>query len=120
MISSVSETRSECGCGPMPKYPGEGCCDCRPKDALTVEEEAILKKLRSLKTQARSLISKLKDIEDHRFDKMESESVSMEGDWLKISNELDSLRNMWGEWEKRLDDAIEQKWIMLGHREPRI
>ena len=120
MISTVSETTSNCGCGPAPSYPGEECCECRPKMALTPEEEAILKKLRSLKAEARSLISRLKDIEDHRFDKMDSASVSMEGEWLRISNEIDSLRTMWREWEKRLDDATEQKWIMLGHREPKI
>jgi hypothetical protein len=87
---------------------------------LTYEEEAILKKLRGIKTAVRPLMETLRSIEFRRFERDGSDAASDEGEWIRLSKELDELRTAWNEWEKRLEAAIEQKLILLGHREPQV
>lgn len=98
---------------------GDVCSACEPKMALTFEEQAILDKLRDLKTIARMTMSGLKKIESMRFDRINPDGVSIEGDWIRLNSKLDELRSRWSDLSKRLEDANERKWISLGHREPR-
>ncbi len=121
MTSPVIDTNSACGCtSENGGFASSPCCDCKTKMALTYEEEAILAKLRGIKTAVRPLMETLKSIEPRRFDRDGSDAASVEGEWIRLSKELDELRTAWNEWEKRLEAAIEQKLILLGHREPRV
>ncbi|MFH0957453.1 MAG: hypothetical protein V1897_01990 [Pseudomonadota bacterium] len=97
----------------------EACLGCNQKMELTFEEQGILDHLRSIKQKARTAIAVIKDIEQRRFNQNMSDSVFIENEWLRLSRELEDLRLRWAEWSRRLDDATERKWIMLGHRKPK-
>ncbi len=109
-----------CGSGPIPPenviIP---CSTCAPKMALTFEEEAILSRMRALKDEVRPIAARLKSLE--------AEIVLAEGysrsilrnEWNQLSEELEEHRESWRSWERRLDEAIEKKLILLGHREAR-
>jgi len=99
-----------CGCAASGE--GIGCEPCPPKMLLTPEEEEILARMRQLKEQVRPIAAKLHEIR-REF------GTEADGGWTELSGRLDSLRNEWKQWEEKLDDAIEQKLIALGHREPR-
>ncbi len=119
MSGSVIDKETSCGClSDNAGGASDPCCDCKTKMALTYEEEAILKKLRGIKTAVRPLMETLRSIELKRFDRDGSDAASVEGEWIRLSKELDELRTAWNEWEKKLEAAIEQKLILLGHREP--
>ncbi len=87
--------------------------------ALTFEEEAILSRMRALKDEVRPIAARLKSLE--------AEIVLAEGysrsilrnEWNQLSEELEEHRESWRSWERRLDEAIEKKLILLGHREAR-
>lgn len=120
MSTPQTHISKDCGCVPTNiTVAGAPCCDCQPLMALSYEEEAILERLRAIKVEARPLARELKNIERRRFDGQTSDPVSIERELIRLTNELDDLRSSWKEWEKRLEDAIERKWILLGHREPR-
>ncbi len=121
MSAPILNTKLDCGCGPDNiNSSSEPCCDCRPKMILTYEEEAILKKLRDIKAKVRPIAETLKGVEMRRFDRKEPDPTSLEGEWIRLSGELDELRSAWNEWEVKLENAIEHKWILLGHREPLV
>ncbi|MEI6134501.1 MAG: hypothetical protein WCP72_05980 [Desulfomonile sp.] len=113
---------SEEGCGCL-KHEGsivsQDCCDCKPKMALTFEEQGILDQLRLIKSVARATLADIKDIELRRFERDKSDRMSIEDEWLRLSQKLEEIRSRWTEWSSRLDAATERKLIMLGHREPR-
>jgi hypothetical protein len=113
---------SEQGCGCFNNdgsIASQVCCDCKPKMALTFEEQGILDQLRHIKSVARTTLADIKDIERRRFDQDKSDRMSIEDEWLRLSQKLEELRTRWTEWSSRLDAATERKLIMLGHREPR-
>ena len=119
---STPVTIENCDCGCIAAESGsihEPPCDCSLKMALTYEEEAILEKLRNIKTKVRPIAQTLKEIEFRLSDRTGEDSSGVEGEWTRLSDELSELRSAWHEWESRLEDAIERKWIILGHREPR-
>ena len=119
MSGSVIDKETSCGClSDNADGASDPCCDCKTKMALTYEEEAILKKLRGIKTVVRPLVETLRSIELRRFDRTGSDAAPVEGEWIRLSKELDELRTAWNEWEKKLEAAIERKLILLGHREP--
>lgn len=120
MSTPQTHMSKDCGCVPTNiTVSGAPCCDCQPLMALSYEEEAILERLRAIKLEVRPLAKELKNIERRRFDGKPSDSVSFERELVRLTNELADLRLSWKKWEKRLEDAIERKWILLGHREPR-
>lgn len=113
---------SEQGCGCFindGSIASQVCCDCKPKMALTFEEQGILDQLRHIKSVARTTLADIKDIERRRFDQDKSDRMSIEDEWLRLSQKLEELRTRWTEWSSRLNAATERKLIMLGHREPR-
>ncbi len=110
-----------CGCQPIERdtESASSCSVCAPKLALTPEEEAILGRMRAIKQQARPIAERLKVLAQ------EAQGISVEsgggkggGEWAALHDELNRLRRDWKEWENRLDEAIERKLILLGHRQP--
>lgn len=98
----------------------EGCSVCAPKLALTQEEEVILGQMRAIKRQARPIAERLKAL--GKATQGVSSAIHAgqgEGELVELDNELNRLRSLWKEWEKRLDKAIETKLILLGHRQPK-
>ena len=52
-----------CGCDPFPdQKDSEMCGPCQPNMIITCEEEAILGKLRDIKTQIRPITERMKEI----------------------------------------------------------
>jgi hypothetical protein len=90
---------------------GSGC-DCRPKMYLTKEEESILSELREIKQEVRLIMDKIKMVA------AETGAATGSVELSDLSGRLDTLREVWRGWETRLDQAIEDKLIMLGHRQP--
>lgn len=74
-------------------------CNCRPKMVLSCQEEDILGRMRKIKTEVRSII----------------EFTESSG---HAPTRLEELRTQWADLETRLDTAIDNKLIMLGHRTP--
>ncbi len=117
MVSQQENVSEGCGCEPYPAEAQEsGCRTCSPNVYVTCDEENILAKMRDLKERVRPISLRMKEIERSTLvgDPVSSE---YEEEWSGLSEHLDSLRSQWGEWEKRLDAAIERKLILLGHRE---
>ncbi len=104
-------------CDPFVKLPeSDPRCGCGLKEVLTAEEECILAKMREIKEQVRPIAEKLKDVQSHIGESSAVESVP---EFPVLSGQLEELRLQWKDWEKKLEDAIERKLIMLGHRESR-
>jgi chromosome segregation ATPase len=84
---------------------------------LTCEEESILAKLREIKETARGVEERLQKLGTSGGDFPKAEAERHELELRQLSGELDELRNQWANWTKKLDEAIEKKWVLLGHRE---
>jgi predicted nuclease with TOPRIM domain len=118
MTDQLENVMEACDCEPYPPDVQEmGCVGCAPKMYLTSDEEAVLAKMRDLKDQVRPISNRLREIERKGGGPTNSESNEFEEEWSELSGQLESLRNQWREWETRLDEAIERKLILLGHRE---
>ncbi len=89
-------------------------CDCSPKQYLTCQEEAVLKQLKDVKEQARSVMDQMKEFTSDSNFPADAEKSKVR----YLSERLDELRNRWSELEVKLDEAIEEKLVRLGHREP--
>lgn len=92
----------------------EECCGCGLGQVVTGQEEAILAKMRELKDQVRPLVLKMKTLQST----VGESSHEVFPEFAQLSTELENLRLQWKEWEQKLEDAIEAKLIMLGHRNP--
>ncbi len=92
----------------------EECCGCGLGQVVTGQEEAILAKMRELKDQVRPLVLKMKTLQST----VGESSHEVFPEFAQLSTELENLRLQWKEWEQKLEDAIESKLIMLGHRNP--
>jgi len=91
---------------------GAECPECPSrKMALTHEEVAILGRMRAVKEKARPVAEKLK-----RLQYVMEQSPQAEAEWKDLSVRLEVLRAQWRDWEKKLEEAVEQKLIILGHR----
>jgi DNA repair exonuclease SbcCD ATPase subunit len=77
---------------------------------LTCKEEQILGKMRELKSDVRTITERLSEIKG-RFTNGGTPELH------SLSNRLDELRAEWRDWSAKLDEAIEHKLVMLGHRE---
>ncbi len=117
MITNISSSDEM-----VPRGPGdeaaEACVVCAPKMVLSNEEEAILRTMREIKVQARPVSERLKAIQGQLAAPVDSpDNRDNWSEWEELSGRLDTLRSEWKQWEERLDQAIEQKLIALGHRE---
>lgn len=106
-----------CGCDRIPPVSEGENCGCSPNVAFTCEEEAILGKMRDVKSQVRSLTDKMNEIRETFGPQGITPSGESESELARLSGQLDELRSQWKVWETKLDEAIERKLIMLGHRE---
>ena len=121
-MDEQSETTAQaCGCNPFPApVGGEACQACSPNMTVTCEEVSILGKMREIKGQVRDITARLKQIQQALSTPVsEDDSVQPNAEWDELTCALDGLRNQWKDWEQKLQDAIETKLILLGHREPR-
>lgn len=115
MADSSGNVGTNCGCSPSLALSEEAECSiCAPKLAVTPEEESILAEMRAIKEQVRPIAEKLKGIEQSMKSATEEPS-----EWAELSRRLQDLRTQWKKWENELEQAIERKLILLGHREPR-
>lgn len=107
------------GCSPHgDTVNSSGCSSCAPKMALTYEEEAILGRMRLVKSEARPIASQLRDIESRIPSENGYILDILKNEHLHLSQQLSELREDFREWSRRLEDATERKLIYLGHREP--
>lgn len=108
-VSSVGEDSSgEPECGPCPS-----------KEILSESESGILSEMRGIKEQLHPIADRLRELESRIKEpagcKTGEEPTT---EWAKLQGQVSELRAQWREWQERLDKAIEQKLICLGHREP--
>lgn len=97
---------------------GEGSLACvKARDYVSEEEEEILRDLRALKEQARSLRGRIKGM---RF--AEPTGCAYEGDSGSLAQgleaamaEMEELRRAWADLEARLKRANARKLALLGH-----
>ena len=96
------------------------CGTCPSNEAITEQESWILKEMRSIKEQMRPVAQSLSEIEERikRPDLRETDE-ERNAEWAKLEGQMADLRQEWQKWQERLDEAIEQKLICLGHREPK-
>ncbi len=114
------ETPFSCGCDPFtsPEMV-EACGPCRANQALTCEEEAILTRMRAIKDQVRSISHRMKQLGTIGSGEVSASSGGEhDAEWQELTSQLNDLRGKWSEWQGRLDEAIERKLILLGHRDP--
>ncbi|MGC8602765.1 MAG: hypothetical protein ACP5VS_03650 [Desulfomonilaceae bacterium] len=121
MTISIMHEKANCGCGADGRVTSDdSCCDCRMKMALTYEEEAILQKLRGIKSVVRPLLKKIKGYETLRSSAAGANQAAIEEEWVRLSQEFEGLRSAWNDLEIKLEKAIEKKWVSLGHHEPTV
>ena len=108
-----------CGCDPFPdQKDSEMCGPCQPNMIITCEEEAILGKLRDIKTQIRPITERMKEIRAYEAAELSAGLVSEDKtEWKELTSLLEKYRGQWSEWQTRLDAATETKLILLGHRD---
>ena len=120
MAGEIEEFIAECGCNPIaPEGQGDACGTCAPKLALSVEEEAVLTQMRALKDQVRPIADRMRRIHEDLAGSAQGDGkvAGLQSEWSELSGRLDILRTQWRDWEVKLDEAIHQKLVMLGHRE---
>jgi len=118
MISPDEPTMEECVCEPYsPESKALGCEGCSPTMYVTCDEEEILAEMRGIKDQVRPISDKLKEIERLSGSRTAAAGLAASNEWTELKRQLDDLRSQWKNWEERLDEAIERKLIILGHRE---
>lgn len=114
MADAHGNVGTECGCSPaLEPYEEAACSVCAPKSAVTPEEESILAEMRAIKEQVRPIAQRLKGLELSLRGTTEGQH-----EWNELCGKLQDFRTQWKKWEKELEQAIERKLILLGHREP--
>jgi len=106
-----------CGCEPETReLPANECDMCTPKVVLTSEEEAILARMRAIKEVVRPISARLSELHE-RFERAPGEEAGPEAraEWEKLSLQLLEFRTQWNDWQGKLDQAIENKLVFLGH-----
>lgn len=120
MSEIMDKDLEQCGCRSSPTFPEIGeCAVCAPKMALSLEEEAILTQMRSIKTRVRPIADRLKEIGNAIEKSGTVNSQDKASEWNSLSTQLEDLRYQWKTWELRLEEAIEHKLVLLGHRRPK-
>jgi hypothetical protein len=119
MTEVASHFPGACSCAPFPG-PAEGdvCKPCSPNMTVTCEEVGILSHMRDMKHEARAVQAQLKDIRKTMEKSVEHVTGSeLAAEFEELSKQLETLRHNWREWEHKLQEAIERKLVLLGHRE---
>lgn len=106
-----------CGCDLVQPVAGTEGCSCEPNVALTCEEELILGKMREIKTQVHSIMNRMKELKEAMPEIEVPGSAESQPELVQLLSQLEDLRNRWQEWETKLNEAIEKKLILLGHRQ---
>lgn len=118
MISPDKPEMEGCICEPYsPESRALGCEGCAPAMYVTCDEEEILAEMRNIKEQVRPISDRLRTIESGSDFRPAAEEHAPSNEWTELKRQLEDLRSQWRNWEERLDEAIERKLIMLGHRE---
>ncbi len=95
------------------------CGSCPSDQALTEKESSILKEMRSIKEQVGPVAQRLSELEERIKKPVLNETDdTRNAEWAELEGQMTSLREEWKKWQDRLDKAIEQKLICLGHRDP--
>ncbi|MGQ9652569.1 MAG: hypothetical protein ACUVXD_00730 [Thermodesulfobacteriota bacterium] len=97
---------------------GEGSLACvKARDYVSEEEEEILRDLRALKEQARSLRGRIKGMRfaDPTGCADEGDSGSLAQGLEAAIAEMEELRRAWADLEARLKRANARKLALLGH-----
>ena len=96
------------------------CGGCPSNVTVTEQESWILKEMRDLKEQMRPVAQRLSELEDRIKKPVLPETEDQRNsEWAKLEGQMADLRKEWQKWQERLDEAIEQKLICLGHRKPK-
>jgi predicted nuclease with TOPRIM domain len=95
----------------------DDCGSCPSNEILTHDEEGILSELREIKETVRPLAKRLKVLEGRIKDPSRPVSDSARNEEAKLEGQMARLRHEWEQWEIKLDEAIEQKLICLGHHQ---
>jgi len=106
-----------CGCEPETReVPADACDVCTPRVTLTADEEAILARMRAIKERVRPISARLSELHE-RFERAPDEEASLEAraEWAELSIKLSEFRTQWNDWQGKLDQAIENKLVFLGH-----
>jgi hypothetical protein len=105
----------------MQAYEADICCDqrvcgfCEPKTILTMEEEVALAQMREIRNNAVPIMDRLSELKT-QFSRLPEEGASAETKELQA--QLEILRDHWRGWQQKLEQAIENKLIALGHKFP--
>lgn len=117
MADESEYTYMSCGCEPESRSrPADECDFCTPRLELTPEEEAILARMRAIKERVRPIAARLNELQD-RFERPPDREATdgTRSEWDELSAELAALRGQWNDWQAKLDQAIENKLVLLGH-----
>jgi cytochrome c553 len=125
--------QTEQPCIPCRDLPGgEDSCTAFV-DYLTREEEEILALMRETKERATELKARMREIarelDPHEVESLkayhdgpekpsEGEPGELRQDWVRCQSELEELRRLWRELEKKKEEAHHRKMVLLGHRNP--
>jgi chromosome segregation ATPase len=95
------------------------CGTCPSGEVVSSQEQWILEEMRSLKETMRPVADRLKTLEDRIKDPPLTDADNERNqEWAKLEGQMSDLRDEWQKWQERLDEAIQQKLVCLGHREP--
>jgi hypothetical protein len=117
MADKSEYTYMSCGREPETRsLPADQCDFCTPRVELTSEEEAILARMRAIKERVRPIAARLNELHD-RFERPPGDETSPEtrSEWDELSVQLAEFRAQWNDWQAKLDQAIENKLVFLGH-----
>jgi hypothetical protein len=96
------------------------CGSCPSNEVLSSNEEWILSEMRAIKGAVSPIAKRLEELEGRIKDPPLAQTDSERNEeWAKLEGQMAELREEWEKWHTRLEEAIEQKLICLGHREPR-
>ena len=98
----------------------DDCETCHLSNELSDQESWILQEMRSIKEQVRSIADRLNELEKRiKQPTLNQTEEDRNAEWAKLEGQMANLRKEWQIWQGRLDEAIEQKLICLGHRNPK-
>ena len=93
------------------------CAPCAGKQALTDTESWILQEMRAIKETVRPVAQRLDGLEKRIKDPIINITEEKKNaEWARLESRMAELRREWSKWEERLDEAIDHKLILLGHR----
>lgn len=96
------------------------CGPCPSNEVLSEQESWILEEMGSIKEQVHPIADRLNQLEERiKSPTLHQTEDDRNAEWAKLEGQMAELRTGWRKWQTRLDEAIEQKLICLGHRAPK-